>query len=363
MKADGVAHAEALMTSTEIRLTDYAKCAGCAGKIAPQWLAQVLRDLPGRPDDPNLLVGTETSDDAGVYRIADGLALVQTLDFFPPLVDDPYTFGRIAATNALSDIYAMNGRPITAMNIVGFPDNELPLSILTEILRGAGETVTRAGAVTVGGHSLRDAEVKFGLSVTGLIDPADVKTNAGARVGDVLVLTKPLGTGFVTTATKARECPEGVLEAAVASMTSLNAIGRDALRIAGGVSAVTDVTGFGLAGHASEMAEGAGLTVILDTGSLPNIEGSEPLAIERFHTRGSKNNRDFVAGRIRVEPGADPLGIEYAYDAQTSGGLLIAIAHDRVDRLIAELIRLQSPAAAVVGRVVDRRGNLAVILV
>src|SRR3954451_14064631 len=174
-------------------------------------------------------------DDAGVYRLAPDLALVQTVDFFPPLVDDPYTFGRIAAANALSDIYAMNGRPITALNIAAFPDEELPLEILAEILRGAAERVTLAGAVTLGGHTVRDAEIKFGLSVTGLIDPAELLTNAGARVGDRLVLTKPLGTGFVTTANKKGECPPAVLDRAVESMIHLNSVGREAVRAAGGV--------------------------------------------------------------------------------------------------------------------------------
>ena len=344
------------------RLTDFANCAGCAGKIAPGELAKILGGLTGRPADPNLLVGTETSDDAGVYRVVDGLALVQTLDFFPPLVDDPYTFGRIAATNALSDVYAMNGRPITAMNIVGFPDDQLDLSILGEILRGGGDAVSAAGAVTLGGHSLRDAEVKFGLSVTGLVDPAEVLTNAGARVGDVLVLTKPLGTGFVTTAAKREECPPDVLDRAVASMTTLNAIGRDALRASGGVSAVTDVTGFGLAGHALEMARGAGLTVAIDTAALPRIEGTEPLANPRYRTRGSKNNVAFVDPHLLIEPGADPLGLEYAFDAQTSGGLLIAVAADSVDALLAELTRRRSPAAMVVGRVLARRDDAALVL-
>jgi selenide,water dikinase len=344
------------------RLTDFANCAGCAGKIAPGSLARILSVLPSRPDDPNLLVGTETSDDAGVYRIADGLALVQTLDFFPPLVDDPYTFGRIAATNALSDVYAMNGRPLTAMNIVGFPDDALDLAILGQILRGAGDAVTAAGAVTVGGHSLRDAEVKFGLSVTGVVDPAEVLTNAGARVGDVLVLTKPLGTGFVTTAAKKRECPSDVLERAVASMTTLNGLGRDALRASGGVSAATDVTGFGLAGHALEMAQGAGLTVEIDLASLPRIEGTEPLANARYRTRGSKNNRAFVDPNLAIVAGADEQALEYAFDAQTSGGLLIAIAEDRADRLVSELLARKSPAAVIVGRILDRSGDTAIIL-
>ena len=189
--------------------------------MSPSGIAQVLRDLPGRGDDPNFLVGTETSDDAGVYRLAEGLALVQTLDFFPPLVDDPFTFGQIAAANALSDVYAMNGRPLTVMNIAGFPDDQLPLSILAEILRGAADRVRLAGAVTVGGHTVRDAEIKFGLSVTGLVDPALMLTNAGAQPGDVLVLTKPLGTGFVTTAAKKEECPPEVLARAVAGMIAL----------------------------------------------------------------------------------------------------------------------------------------------
>ena len=247
-------------------------------------------------------------DDAGVYRLADGLALVQTLDFFPPLVDDPFTFGQIAAANALSDVYAMNGRPLTAMNIAVFPDDELPLSILAEILRGAADRVALAGAVTVGGHSLRDAEIKFGLSVTGLVDPAAILTNAGARPGDVLVLTKPLGTGFVTTANKKDECPPDVLARAVAGMTQLNAVGRDALRAAGGAHALTDVTGFGLAGHASEMAEGAGLTVEIDVAGPAGIEGVEPLAVPSYFTRASKTNRAFLDGRLRVEPTADPAG-------------------------------------------------------
>lgn len=318
--------------------------------------------MPGRGRDPNFLVGTETSDDAGVYRVAEGLALVQTLDFFPPLVDDPFTFGQIAAANALSDIYAMNARPLTAMNIVGFPDDKLPLSILGEILRGAADRVALAGAVTVGGHTLRDAEIKFGLSVTGLVDPAELLTNAGARAGDLLVLTKPLGTGFVTTAAKKGFGPPEVLARAVAGMIGLNTPGRDALRAAGGAHAVTDVTGFGLAGHASEMAEGAGLTVEIDLDAIPLIEGSEPLAIPRFFTRASKTNREFLHGRLLIEPGADPVRLEFAFDAQTSGGLLIAVDPGHVQRLVEALREGDAAASSVVGRVVERRGEVAVVL-
>ncbi|GIW87763.1 MAG: selenide, water dikinase [Isosphaeraceae bacterium] len=304
----------------------------------------------------------ETADDAGVYRLDARTALVQTVDFFPPLVDDPETYGRIAAANALSDVYAMNGRPLTALNIVGFPDDELDLGVLAAILRGGAERVAAAGAALIGGHSVRDAEIKYGLSVTGLVDPADLLTNATAQMGDALVLTKPLGTGFVTTANKKGACPPEVLEAAVASMVQLNAIGRDALREAGGAHALTDVTGFGLAGHASEMAEASRLTIELDTRALPRIAGSEPLAVPKFYTRASRGNREFLDGRIEITAGADPLGVEYAFDAQTSGGLLIAVDPAHVDRLIDALRRRGALAAEVVGRVVARRGAVAIVL-
>jgi selenide,water dikinase len=318
--------------------------------------------MPGRGDDPNFLVGTETADDAGVYRLSDGLALVQTLDFFPPLVDDPFTFGQIAAANSLSDIYAMNARPLTALNIAAFPDDELPLSVLGEILRGAADRVRLAGAVTLGGHTVRDSEIKFGLSVTGVVDPRELLTNAGARAGDVLVLTKPLGTGFVTTANKKGECPPDVLARAVAGMTQLNEVGRDALRVSGGARALTDVTGYGLAGHACEMAEGAGLTFEIEVAKLPIIDGAGPLAVPRYFTRASKSNREFLAGRLRLEPGADPAPVEFAFDAQTSGGLLIAVDPGHVGKLLEELDNRGASASAVVGRVTERQGPVAVVL-
>src|SRR5262245_35681502 len=217
-------------------------------------MAQVLRQLD-RPSHPDLLVGTETFDDAGIFRIAPDLALVQTVDFFPPLIDDPFDFGRIAATNSLSDVYAMGGEPLTAMNIVGFPDKELSPDVLVAILRGGADVVREAGAVIVGGHSVRDAEVKYGLSVTGRVHPKRILTNAGARVGNRLVLTKPLGSGVLTSAAKSGKMPPEELGEAIRVMSSLNRPGRDAA-IAIGVNACTDVTGFGLVGHAFEMAEG-----------------------------------------------------------------------------------------------------------
>ncbi len=313
-------------------------------------IAQVLRAGPFARGNSDVLVATETMDDAGVYRLSDDLALVQTLDFFPPLVDDPFTFGQIAAANALSDVYAMNGRPVTVLNIAAFPDDELPMEILGEILRGASDRVALAGAATLGGHTVRDKEIKFGLSVTGLIHPAEILTNAGAQPGDVLVLTKPLGTGFVTTAAKRQECPLGVLDCAVTQMIALNASARDALRAAGGVHAVTDVTGYGLAGHACEMAQGAGLTFEIDVASLPLIEGALPLAVARYYTRASKTNREFLAGRLSVEPAVDPLLLEFVFDAQTSGGLLIAVGPEQADRLVSELQARGTAAAAIVGR-------------
>jgi selenide,water dikinase len=349
-------------TAAAKRLTDYANCAGCAGKIPPSGIAEELRDWARAPRHPNVLVGTETMDDAGVYRIAENLALVQTLDFFPPLVDDPFTFGRIAAANALSDVYAMNGTPITALNIAAFPIDEAPLEILSEILRGAADRVAEAGAVTLGGHTIRDKEIKFGLSVTGLIDPAELLTNAGARAGDRLVLTKPLGTGFVTTAAKRQECPDEVLARAVAQMTTLNAAARDALRAAGGAHALTDVTGYGLAGHALEMADGAGLTIELDSRSLPVIDGALPLAVARYRTRASATNREHLDGRLHVAESADPTQVEFAFDPQTSGGLLIAVDPGRCDALVGELLARGTHAAAVVGRVAERRGAIAVAI-
>ncbi|GAC1448927.1 MAG: selenide, water dikinase SelD [Isosphaeraceae bacterium] len=318
--------------------------------------------MPGRGTDPNFLLGSETSDDAGVYRLSEKVALVQTVDFFPPLVDDPFTFGQIAAANALSDVYAMNAQPLTVLNIAAFPDNDLPLSILADILRGAADRVALAGAVTVGGHTIRDSEIKFGLSVTGLVDPFELLTNAGARVGDILVLTKPLGTGFITTANKKGECPPEVLAGAVEGMRQLNVIGRDALRATGDAHALTDVTGYGLAGHAVEMAEGSGLTLEFDVKELPRIPGALPLAVPRYFTRASASNRAFLDGRLRIESTADTTLVEFAFDAQTSGGLLIAVAASRATRLVEELKAREALSASIVGRVTARQGEIALVL-
>jgi len=278
------------------------------------------------------------------------------------LVDDPFIFGQIAAANALSDLYAMNARPLTALNIVGFPDDHLPLEILGRILEGAADRIRLAGAALIGGHTVRDAEIKFGLSATGLVHPDRLWKNVGARPGDRLLLTKPLGTGFVTTAAKMNRCPPGLLDRAVASMIQLNRVGQAALQEVGGARAVTDVTGFGLAGHASEMADGSNVTLEIDLNALPLLEGAETVAVPRFFTRASKTNRGFLDGRLEIAATADATLQEFAFDAQTSGGLLIAIEPERAEQLVAALQAQGAFASAIIGRVAERRGSIAVAL-
>ncbi|HEY3246442.1 MAG TPA: selenide, water dikinase SelD, partial [Phycisphaerae bacterium] len=261
-------------------------------------LAQVLRQLP-RSSHPNLLVGTEHFDDAGVYRLSDTLAIVQTVDFFPPLVDDPFTFGQIAAANSLSDIYAMGGQPLTALNIVGFPDKELDAQILCDILCGGAERIEAAGAVIVGGHSVRDAEVKYGLAVTGTIHPDHVVTNGGAQPGDVLVLTKPIGSAQLTTAAKSGKITESDLAEAVAVMIELNAGACQAM-LEVGVSAATDITGFGLLGHAFEMADASGTLLEIEAAKVPLMNLALQLARDGVLTRAEKSNRAHLGDRLNV---------------------------------------------------------------
>ncbi len=312
-----------------------------------------MRGLP-KFEDPNLVIGAEHFADAGVYRLRDDLLIVQSLDFFPPLVDDPFVFGQIAAANSLSDIYAMGAQPTTALNIVGFPDDKLELEILSEILRGGAEKVLEAGAVIVGGHTVRDTEIKYGLSATGIVEPAGLFTNEDAKPGDLLVLTKALGTGFVTTAFKAGKCPDDVLATAVASMTQLNRIGRDAAR-ATGARAATDITGFGLAGHASEVAQASGVTAVLELSRLPILPGAQALAESGYQTRASASNRSFAEPMTSIEDGADPLRQEMAFDAQTSGGLLISVDPGKADELVEHARAAGAEVTCIVGHVVERR--------
>ncbi len=302
-------------------------------------------------------MGPEGFGDAGVYKIGDGLAIVQSLDFFPPLVQDPVAFGRIAAANALSDLYAMGARPLTALNIVGFPDDELPIEVLQDILRGGSERVHAAGAVVVGGHSVRDKEITYGLSVTGIVDPDRMLTNSAARPGDALVLTKALGTGFITTALRSDKCPDEALAAALDSMVLLNAAAAEAA-VALGASAATDVSGFGLAGHATEMARASGVAVRLDLDRLPLLPGSEALARAGHRTRANESTRSYLGQSMRVAEGAGAgdaaIRLEFLVDPQTSGGLLVAIAPARADDLVARCRETGLASTTIIGSIVDR---------
>ncbi|QVL29966.1 selenide, water dikinase SelD [Telmatocola sphagniphila] len=333
------------------RLTDYASCAGCAAKIAPGNISRVLSFIP-QPPNANVLVGTETHDDAGIYQLTDEIALVQTLDFFPPIVDDPFIYGQIAAANALSDVYAMGGEPKTVLNLVGYPDNTLgQFDWLGQILQGGAERCREAGAFIIGGHTVRDAEIKFGLSVTGVVHPQRYLTNAGAKPGDLLILTKPLGTGFVTTAAKKDSCPAAVLKAACDSMTQLNKVGKEAALAVGGVHSMTDITGFGLAGHGFEMADGSQVTLAFDVRKLPIITGILENKLTQFKTRASKTNFEYVESQIAFEGEKDPILSEFLWDAQTSGGLLISVAPEKADLLRTRLREMGATFSAIIGEV------------
>jgi selenide, water dikinase len=286
-----------------------------------------LKDLPRRAH-PDLLVGWETSDDAGVVRVRDDLALIQTVDFFTPIVNDPRDFGRISAANALSDVYAMGGRPLTALNLVCFPRDRLTMEVLKNILIGGIEIVHEAGALLVGGHSVDDPELKYGLSVTGIVHPERVITNAGARPGDRLILTKPLGTGILATAIKGRMLSAEAETEAIRWMATLN---RDASEVMQevGVHACTDITGFGLLGHALEMAKGSGVEIHFLASRVPILPSAVEMARMGMVPMGSFANRRFCQDSVTLEKGVDPLIVDCLADAQTSGGLLIAVSEEK----------------------------------
>lgn len=321
---------------TGVRLTEQVKAGGCASKLPAGFLLSVLGRLPIQ-DDANLLVGFATSDDAGVYRIAPDLAIVQTADFFTPMVDDPYTYGQIAATNALSDVYAMGGRPVTALSLVCFPQDG-NADVLEQIMRGGLSKMKEAGCVVVGGHSVRDAEMKFGYAVTGLIHPDAVFQNSSARAGDVLVLTKAIGTGVITTALKQRKAAPEWVAGAVRSMTTLNRI---ALELAKGyeVHAATDITGFGLIGHCRELALGSGVRLSVEVAAIPLLEGALEAVQLGAVPAGLLANRQFAECVVGCEPGVEiPSDLRaLLYDPQTSGGLLLSVASEDAEPLLAEL--------------------------
>ena len=312
----------------------------------------MLGSLP-RVSHPDLIVGVETSDDAGVFRLRDDLAIVNTVDFFTPVVDDPYTYGQISATNSLSDVYAMGGEPKTAMNIVCFPQTGIDKEALAEILRGGMDKATEAGVVVVGGHSVADDEIKYGMAITGVIDPRRVIRNVGAQVGDVVVLTKPLGTGILTTALKKAHLREEEYAAAVTSMATLNdKAARVMLRHT--VHACTDITGFSLMGHTCEMAMGSGVTLHLHASALPLLPGALRLALEGYITGGCKRNRDYLADKVQASSSVPQDFNEIAFDPQTSGGLLIAVPEREVQALVRDLLAEGVLAAAVIGEALPR---------
>ena len=317
----------------EVKLTKLAKCAGCGAKVGAGVLAQLLDGIKVHTDE-NLLVGFDKSDDASVYRVSDSLALVQTLDFFPPIADDPYTFGQIAATNALSDIYAMGGEPKLALNIMCIPE-DMPREAVHQLLKGGYDKVYEAGAIITGGHSILDDEPKYGLSVTGFVHPDRVLTNSGAKVGDVLILTKPLGIGILTTAQKAELLSEEGQTLAIKLMTTLNKSARDAM-VKYRIHACTDVTGFGLLGHSLEMAQGSDVTLEFNVKNIDIIPEALEFARMGVIPQGAYRNRAFA--EAGVDKGNTPLEIEdVLYDPQTAGGLLIAVHPDDADALMAEL--------------------------
>jgi selenide,water dikinase len=308
---------------------------------------QVLHQLPAF-EHPDVIVGTETSDDAGVFRLRPDLAIVNTVDFFTPIVDDPYVFGQIAAANALSDIYAMGAEPKTALNIVGFPKGALDLEVLREILKGGAERVKEAGAVIIGGHSIIDRELKYGMAVTGIVHPDRVIRNVGVQEGDALVLTKPLGTGIIATALKQRKASKESVREAVSSMVTLNRTGSEIMQNFP-VHACTDVTGYSLLGHATEMAMGSGVTIVLESARLPILRGAARLAKAGFLTGGCKRNREYLRDKIIVDRSIPEDLVEVAFDPQTSGGLLIALPAGEAPALVEELQASGIRAAAIIG--------------
>ena len=345
------------MAENEVKLTKLAKCAGCGAKVGAGVLAQLLDGIKVH-SDPNLLVGFDKSDDASVYKVSDDLALVQTVDFFPPIADDPYLFGQIAATNALSDVYAMGGEPKLCLNIMAIPA-DMPKEAVHDLLRGGYDKVYEAGALITGGHSILDEEPKYGLAVTGFVHPDKVLTNSGAKPGDVLLFTKPIGIGVLTTAAKADMASAESMELAHKLMTTLNKSARDAM-VKYRVHACTDVTGFGLLGHTLEMAQGSEVEVELDVESIDLIPEAVELARMGILPEGMYRNRAFA--EESVDAGEVELcKQDLLYDPQTAGGLLMAVDPADVDALFEEL-KGCVPSAQRVGTVREYRGGKRIFL-
>ncbi|HWE83846.1 MAG TPA: selenide, water dikinase SelD [Terracidiphilus sp.] len=340
-----------------MRLTQQVKAGGCASKLAPGSLRAVLDGLPPQAD-PNLLVGFDQSDDAGVYRIGEDIALVQTVDFFTPMVDDPFMFGQIAAANALSDVYAMGGRPLTALSIVCYPQDG-DLEILGQVMRGGLDKLKEANCTVVGGHSVRDTEMKFGYAVTGLVDPGRVYTNGGAQAGDALILTKPLGTGVITTALKQGKAMGAWVDAAVKSMTALNQRAAAIVEEHAGVHAMTDVTGFGLMGHGREVAMASGVVLEIETGKVPRLPGALEAIASGAIPGGLLANREYAECVVTQDPSSEiPEAVRtLMFDPQTSGGLLISVIEPEAAGLLQAMRSAGIPAARI-GRVLEGKPGI-----
>lgn len=324
---------------TPYRLTELTDCGGCAAKLGADLLAEALAGLGAETAPGELIAGLNPPDDAAVYRVSDELAIIGTLDFFPPLVDDPRTFGEIAAANALSDVFAMGGRVLFALSIAAFPE-ELPREVLTEIFAGASSKVREAGGTLAGGHTIRDPEPKYGLAVIGAAHPERLLRKGGAQPGDVLVLTKPLGTGVLVSGSRQGRTSPADLAGAIDGMRRLNRAASEVL-VEAGIRGATDVTGFGLLGHGLEMARASGTRFVFEAATLPALPGALELAAAGVETGGAAHNRRFVAGSLEVGPGVTPELVTLAHDPQTSGGLLAAIPSGRVRDLEAALDRAE----------------------
>ncbi len=340
----------------KVYLTKMSTKAGCAAKFGPGDLSKVMAhmNMQERKDDPNLIVGFGTCDDAGVYKIAPDYALIQTVDFFTPIVDDPYMFGAIAATNALSDVYAMGGTPLTALNICCFSTGLEP-EVYARILQGGFDKVTEAGATVLGGHTVTDNEVKYGVSVTGFVHPDRVLTNAGAKPGDILVLTKAIGTGVLSTAFKNEVIEEGGMEEAITSMSTLNRTASEAAQKIG-VNSCTDVTGFGLAGHAYEVAAASGVHLKIDLLKIPVMKGVLELIEKECIPGGGYANRNHYQNWVNFEGDISETKKALVFDPQTSGGLLISVPREKADDLVEELVK-KTLRSQIIGEVLEIRGD------
>lgn len=342
-----------------MRLTEMVSCAGCAAKLPPKALAQVLSGLPKQPYDPSLIVGFDLADDAGVYRLRDDLAIVQTLDFFTPIVDDPFDYGRVAALNSINDVWAMAGTPITALAITCFPKNGVDFSILAEIMRGGLEVLTQNGVALLGGHSVDNPQIMFGYSVTGIIDPNKVATNAGARSGDVVILTKSIGTGVISTGIKFAKASVEIAAGSLETMLTSGRAAAEAMREFA-IKGATDVTGFSLLGHAWELARASGVTIEIDSSRVPLLPGALELARAGSLTSGDKTNREYVGDDIDLAASVSKEMGNLLYDPQTAGGLLISVPAERANELLTRL-RETYAQVAIVGRVLEHSAHSLIV--